>query len=291
VVHHRPVAAFEVERFEDGEAFLARAAGFLGLQPERHYLTFAIAESLRSPEPGSGAAFIVAVRDGLVDAAVVGSWGNILLSEVADPAVMVALAGALPPGVESIHGPLEHAAAFASAVATRQGCRVVAPSQGSEQRLYAAERITRPSGVSGALRPAIPSDRDLLVDWAAAFEAEALGEHDREHAERLVDGMLAGTIGRTAYVWVAGGRPVSMAHTAGPTHDAIRVSGVYTPPGLRGQGFGSAVTAAVGQAELDRGRARVFLFADLANPVSNRIYERIGFVPVRDIGWLELIER
>lgn len=284
------MAAFQVERFEDGEAFLARAAGFLALQPERHYLTFAIAESLRSPEPGSDVTLNAAVRDGLVIATVVGSWGNVLLSEVTDPAAIPVVAEALPSGIESIHAPLELASTFASAVASRQGCRVVAPVQGSEQRLYAAERITRPADVSGALRPAVPTDRDLLVDWATAFEAEALGEQDPEHAERLVDAMLAGTVRRTAYLWEAGSRPVAMAHTAGPTHDAIRVSGVYTPPGLRGQGFGSAVTAAVSQAELDRGRARVFLFADLANRVSNRIYERIGFVPVRDVRWLELIE-
>ena len=37
------------------------------------------------------------------------------------------------------------------------------------------------------------------------------------------------------------------------------------------------------QAELDRGRRWCFLFTDLANPTSNRIYQAIGYRPIRDI--------
>ena len=38
-----------------------------------------------------------------------------------------------------------------------------------------------------------------------------------------------------------------------------------------------------GQAQLDAGRSFVFLFTDLANPTSNRIYQAIGYEPIRDI--------
>jgi hypothetical protein len=58
---------------------------------------------------------------------------------------------------------------------------------------------------------------------------------------------------------------------------------VYTPPAERRHGFGSAVAAAAGQAQLDAGRRFVFLFTDLANPTSNRIYQAIGFEPVVDV--------
>ena len=37
------------------------------------------------------------------------------------------------------------------------------------------------------------------------------------------------------------------------------------------------------QAELDKGRRWCFLFTDLANPTSNRIYQAIGYRPVRDV--------
>jgi predicted GNAT family acetyltransferase len=62
---------------------------------------------------------------------------------------------------------------------------------------------------------------------------------------------------------------------------------VYTPPGLRGRGYASALVAAVSQAQLDAGRTFVFLFTDLANPTANHIYQAIGYERVRDIdAWL-----
>jgi predicted GNAT family acetyltransferase len=58
---------------------------------------------------------------------------------------------------------------------------------------------------------------------------------------------------------------------------------VYTPPALRGRGYASALVAAVSQAQLDAGRRFCFLFTDLANPTSNRIYQDIGYEAVCDV--------
>ena len=62
----------------------------------------------------------------------------------------------------------------------------------------------------------------------------------------------------------------------------VRVGPVYTPPGLRGQGYAGAVTAAVSQAARDAGAGQVLLFTDLANPTSNALYQRLGYQPVED---------
>ena len=43
------------------------------------------------------------------------------------------------------------------------------------------------------------------------------------------------------------------------------------------------MTAAASQDQLDRGRRFVFLFTDLANPTSNKIYQAIGYEPVCDV--------
>jgi predicted GNAT family acetyltransferase len=75
---------------------------------------------------------------------------------------------------------------------------------------------------------------------------------------------------------------VSMA----PLHPAVasmsRIGPVFTPTTRRGQGYGSAVTAAAAHHALSQGgpAQHVVLFADLANPVSNTIYQRLGFEPV-----------
>jgi predicted GNAT family acetyltransferase len=57
---------------------------------------------------------------------------------------------------------------------------------------------------------------------------------------------------------------------------------VYTPPELRGRGFGGAATIAVTRAALDDGADGVVLFTDLANPTSNTLYHRLGYRRISD---------
>jgi predicted GNAT family acetyltransferase len=56
---------------------------------------------------------------------------------------------------------------------------------------------------------------------------------------------------------------------------------VYTPVRARGLGYGAAATAAATRSILDDAAIPV-LFTDLANPVSNKIYQRMGYQPVED---------
>jgi hypothetical protein len=75
---------------------------------------------------------------------------------------------------------------------------------------------------------------------------------------------------------------VSLAGWGGPTPNGIRIGPVYTPPEHRRRGYGSAVTAAASERNLDRGCRFCFLYTDLANPTSNRIYMDLGYEPVGD---------
>lgn len=78
------------------------------------------------------------------------------------------------------------------------------------------------------------------------------------------------------------GEPVSLAGWGGMTPNGVRVGPVYTPPGHRPRGYGSAITAAVSAERLASGRRFCCLYTDLANPTSNRIYLDIGYEPVCD---------
>jgi predicted GNAT family acetyltransferase len=51
---------------------------------------------------------------------------------------------------------------------------------------------------------------------------------------------------------------------------------------VRGHGYASAATAAVSQAALEAGLREVVLYTDLANPTSNAVYQRLGYLPVED---------
>jgi predicted GNAT family acetyltransferase len=103
--------------------------------------------------------------------------------------------------------------------------------------------------------------------------------------QRLADFM-------TAYggitLWEDGGRPVSMASVTSQVAGVCRVGSVYTPPRYRHRGYGGAVTTAASRRALDRGAAAMVLYADLANPTSNALYQRIGYRPVCDRVAVEL---
>jgi predicted GNAT family acetyltransferase len=83
-------------------------------------------------------------------------------------------------------------------------------------------------------------------------------------------------------LWDVDGTPVSMAMLRAPASGVSRIGPVFTPPDRRGHGYGSAVTAATADLAHRSGTADVVLLADLANPTSNAIYQRIGFEPVCD---------
>ena len=62
----------------------------------------------------------------------------------------------------------------------------------------------------------------------------------------------------------------------------MRINRVYTPPEFRGRGYASNLVASLSRHLLDSGRKFCFLFTELANPTSNKIYQQIGYHPVSD---------
>jgi predicted GNAT family acetyltransferase len=103
---------------------------------------------------------------------------------------------------------------------------------------------------------------------------------DDQAGERFVD--HAKQVGDRFVLWEVDGTPVSMAMLRAPAADVSRIGPVFTPRDQRGHGYGSAVTAAAADLAHRSGTPDVVLFADLANPTSNAIYQRIGFEAVAD---------
>lgn len=82
---------------------------------------------------------------------------------------------------------------------------------------------------------------------------------------------------------------MSLAAFSRPIAGASRVGPVYTPPAVRGRGYAAGVTHAASGAAHAAGAREVLLFTDLANPTSNGIYQRAGYVPVEDRVLLEAL--
>jgi predicted GNAT family acetyltransferase len=287
-------SGFRVERPTDVEAFLARAGDFLAAHEAENNLMFGICSNLRAnptlfPEPARFAVVVGDAGDGgqdrIVAAALQTPPHRLVLSHLEDlgavDAVADALTGEALPGVLGA-GPA--ARRFAERWAARTG--------GSfEPRM--AERIYRLSSVrparpaEGRMRIAEPPDRGLIAAWVSAFADEALGE-TIEDPEEWATRWIARQ-GRTMYLWEVGGRPVSMCGAGGATPTGIRIGPVYTPPDERGHGYASSLVAGASQAQLDAGRRFLFLFTDLANPTSNKIYQAIGYEPVADVEQLQFL--
>jgi predicted GNAT family acetyltransferase len=131
-------------------------------------------------------------------------------------------------------------------------------------------------GAFGQARPVTIEDATLVADWLIAFHREAVPNDPvpvRENLER--------TAGEDRFLfWIDGGRPVSMAGIVRRLKNSAAITGVYTPPKLRGRGYAGSVTAAMVERIYVEGRRIACLYANLRNPASNRCYTKIGFTPV-----------
>jgi predicted GNAT family acetyltransferase len=190
----------------------------------------------------------------------------------------------LRPGLTGVRGARSRAIAFADAwraITGRSG------TMSTEERLYRLGTLRAPTGVSGAPCDAADEDRGQLVEWVELFFQETFSQRDEATGERFVD--TANQVGDRFVLWDVDGTPVSMAMLRAPAAGVSRIGPVFTPRDRRGHGYGSAVTAAAADLAHRSGTAEVVLFADLANPVSNAIYPRIGFEPVADSVRIEFV--
>jgi hypothetical protein len=278
---------FDVLRPPNVETFLGAASDYLGAHEAEHNLLFGICSVLRILPDAYGdepARFAVVRRDGHV--MLVGLRtppGNQILSLANDSNAVDALAEALRdepiPGVLGPVGVIESFVASWSRM-TNQTARLEV-----EERIFRLTSVRPPERrAAGSWRLLEPRDRDLLAEWLVDFVTEAT--HDDpptmdqalQSAERWVE-----RVARTGYVWEDEGTQVSFVGATGETPNGIRIGPVYTPPERRGRGYASSLTAAASADQLARGRRFCFLFTDLTNPTSNKIYETIGYQRVCDV--------
>ena len=155
-------------------------------------------------------------------------------------------------------------------------------------RLFELGELVEPPAPAGALRLASVDDIDLALSWFLAFEAAAAEQAGREASAGILEGftlddMQARIDSEVVWFWEDDrGERVHLTGANPPAYGVARVGPVYTPQEQRGRGYASAAVAQVSRQYVERG-VRVCLFTDQANPVSNHIYESIGYRPVVDM--------
>ena len=271
----------DIRLHDDLASFADLAMPMLRADPVRHTVAITVLAARMRPDAPRDVTHMITVKEqGRVAGAALQVSGWSMIVSALPPRFAAPLAELLSergPQPNGVSGPRPEAEAFAEAWRARTG-------QGRRdamgQRLFALETLRPPDGVPGTSRPATVADIELLTDWRNDFADEALPPSwPRAGADAVAASIRAGH----GYVlWEVDGEPVSMAVASAPVAGMSRIGPVWTPPPHRNRGFGSAATAAASRWALDAGAEHVVLFTDLANPVSNAIYPRIGYRPRYD---------
>ena len=262
--------------------FIAAVRPTLGEREAEHHLVLGVAEAAAAGRAPNDDMFAASVNDeaGLALAAFMTRERPLLVATDRDDvtAASALLWGAVATAqcrARHVIGAVGQVDAVVREWEQREGR---AARLGMKQRVYRLTAVEPLAPTSGMLRAATADDLDLLTEWMAAFEAEALAavlpQSTRASVERRI---AAGEV----YLW-CDPEPRTMAASARPTKRAVAVNGVYTPPEWRRRGYATACVAELSERLLEQGFEFCVLYTDLENPTSNGIYTRIGYRPVRD---------
>ncbi len=148
------------------------------------------------------------------------------------------------------------------------------------QRLFQLQHVIHSPIIVGKLRQASEKDHEIVTRWIASFLVEALNKVEIAEAPQMATARIGAGV---VYLWEnEHGQPVAMAMSSRPVVSVISIGMVYTPREERGKGYASSCVAALSQHLLDQGWKHCCLFTDLANPISNHIYQKMGYKPVCD---------
>ena len=278
-----------VKTYPDAAALLADAQGSLEREEEKNTVVLSILLRLASGSKIANAPpYFATVRDGshLVLVAAMTPPRPLLLSTTSDE---------WDAGVEKLAGSILHSGVHLKGVIAC--CPVVAVFASRWERLanvtsrvhmkereYVLHEVLFAGSASGYLKPATAEEFDLVLKWGLSFHSEV--RMPQETAE--VEAGIRNKIDKgDVCLWVDKGEPVAMAGVNGLTRRGARIGLVYTPPELRGRGYATACVAHLSQRLLNSGREFCALSTDLANPVSNHIYQKIGYRPVVDFDQYE----
>ena len=150
-----------------------------------------------------------------------------------------------------------------------------------DQRIYALTDVAE-AYLSGGytLRPAADSDMSFLPYWIHGFNTDCHMQTGalEDSAQTAMRHINRGSL----YILEDGKTAVSMAGNNRNMVTAGGVGPVYTPPYFRNRGYAGACVARLSRRILNGGKKCCVLYTDLANPVSNSLYQKIGYRAVCD---------
>jgi predicted GNAT family acetyltransferase len=268
-----------VIRHSDPDAFLAAAAPMTARGRASASFFIAWAHAMKRTPPTAGErVYLATLRAGAIcGVAIRRDDGPVIIGQ-SDVAAATAFADDLArdgSGLQGVVGALPAVEAFAARWHELTGRTHRLRVRLRQHVLVAVNDVPAAGGFP---RTATEADIDGLIEWQSAFMKEVrLPDPPARVREILPKRVLRGEF----RIWDHGG-PVAYAGYNDAAPEFARVAPVYTPPGCRGRGYATSLVARMASELLARGKRRLFLTTDTANPTSNAIYARIGFQAEND---------
>ena len=268
-----------VVRHSDPDAFLAAVAPMSARGEASASFFTGSAHSLKRTPPRAGDRnYLATFREGdAFGAAIQRDHGPAFIGE-SDAAASVAFAADLArdwPALQGVAGAPTRCEAFARRWFELTGRAHLLRVRLRQHALTAVNDVPAASGLS---RVAVVADIEWLIERQIAFIAE-VGIPDPP--ERVREFMPQRVARGDFRIWDDGER-VAYAGFNDAAPDFARIAPVYTEPDWRGRGYATALVADLSRELLARGKRKLFLTTDVANPTSNAIYARIGFSAEND---------
>jgi uncharacterized protein len=280
-----------VARHADPSAFLAAAAPIFARDEALASSYVAFATGLLRNPPGETESVYLATyaEGGAIGAAVMRGTGGLWIGASDADAVLAfaddvyAFRGGPVATLQGVVGIRPACDAFAQRWRALTGRTHRLRVQLRNHRLTRVEAVPRPPG---AARKATAED----IDWVGAAQHDFIMEIKLPDDAARLRALIPRRIEQgQIWIWDDAGAVAFAGWTDAPP-DAARIAPVYTPPLARGRGYATALVAELSQALLDQGRPKLFLITDLANPVSNSIYAKIGYRPLSDIFHFDFVD-
>ncbi|MFX1594700.1 MAG: GNAT family N-acetyltransferase [Promethearchaeota archaeon] len=159
------------------------------------------------------------------------------------------------------------------------------------ERVYKLGKVVKEILGSKVFIVGSEKNQAVILDWAKKFVYEALPETEESLLNRALEAIKEDIKNKKIFLLKDNDKIVSMARKAGKTPNGNLVNLVYTPPELRRRGYATECVAKLSKYLLKEGNKFCFLLTDLINPISNNIYQKIGYRPVIDIDEYKFINK
>lgn len=137
-------------------------------------------------------------------------------------------------------------------------------------------------------RNANRAEYEILEQHLKEFQKEAL---NREIDEKMLKENMEIYFKKGFYVLEIDGKIVSQAVTGRTLEKGACINEVYTPKEYRGKGYAYNLVYRISQKCLENGAEYCVLYTDDKNPISNHVYEKIGYKRMVDCEEIRFIEQ